>query len=120
MDSSFMAFRALSGRCSAASANPNPGSLACGVKQWQTTRLLRYTFPMPRKAGTFQVNRILCGDALLLIPTLANRSVALALSSPPYAMQRKRQYGGVPEKDYPSWMCRVMAALRPKLTSDGS
>src|ERR1035438_3093411 len=67
------------------------------------------------KAGT-----IICGDALTLIPTLPNRSVNLVLTSPPYAEQRKRQYGGVPEKDYPAWMCRVMAALRPKLAADGS
>ena len=67
------------------------------------------------KAGT-----VICGDAATLISTLPDRSVNLCLTSPPYAMQRKRQYGGVPEKDYPAWMCRVMAALRPKLTDDGS
>ena len=75
---------------------------------------------MPRHAGTLQVNRIVCGDALTLIPTLQDRSVALALFSPPYAMQRRRQYGGVPENEYPAWMVAVMAALRPKLTHDGS
>src|SRR5579863_729658 len=63
---------------------------------------------------------VVCGDALKLIPTLRDGSVSLFLTSPPYAMQRKRQYGGVAEKDYPDWMCRVMAALRPKLTDDGS
>jgi site-specific DNA-methyltransferase (adenine-specific)/site-specific DNA-methyltransferase (cytosine-N4-specific) len=35
-------------------------------------------------------------------------------------MQRNRQYGGVAEKDYPAWMCRVMAGLKPKLAPDGS
>jgi DNA modification methylase len=67
------------------------------------------------KAGT-----IICGDALTLIPTLPDRSVNLCLTSPPYAMQRRRQYGGVSEDQYPAWMCRVMAALRPKLAADGS
>ena len=66
------------------------------------------------------MNRIVCGDALSLIPTLPNRSVALALFSPPYAMQRRRQYGGVAEQDYPAWMTAIMSALRPKLTGDGS
>lgn len=51
---------------------------------------------------------------------LPDRSVNLCLTSPPYSLQRNRQYGGVAEKDYPDWMCRVMAALRPKLTDDGS
>jgi hypothetical protein len=64
----------------------------------------------PPDAGT-----VICGDALALMPTLPDRSVALALFSPPYAMQRRRQYGGIPEEDYPQWMCRVMAALRPIL-----
>ena len=67
------------------------------------------------KAGT-----LICGDALALIPTLRNGSVNLCLTSPPYAEKRKRQYGGVPEADYPAWMVAVMAALRPKLTCDGS
>jgi DNA modification methylase len=67
------------------------------------------------KAGT-----VICGDAATLISTLADRSVNLCLTSPPYAMQRRQQYGGVAEKDYPAWMCGVMAALRPKLTDDGS
>jgi len=66
------------------------------------------------------MNRIVCGDALLLIPTLPDRSVQLVLTSPPYAMERRRQYGGVPEKEYPAWMVAVMAALRPKLTGNGS
>ena len=75
---------------------------------------------MPRHAGTLQVNRIVCGDALALIPTLQDRSVNLCLTSPPYAMQRRSQYGGVTETEYPTWMCRVMASLRPKVTNDGS
>ena len=67
-----------------------------------------------------RLGQLLCGDALSLIPTLPDRSVNLCLTSPPYAMQRKRQYGGVAEKDYAAWMTKVMAALRPKLTNDGS
>lgn len=63
---------------------------------------------------------VACGDALALIPTLPDRSVDLCLTSPPYAMQRQRQYGGVSEDDYPEWTCKWMAALRPKLTSNGS
>ena len=62
----------------------------------------------------------MCGDAMTLIPTLPDRSVHLCLTSPPYAMQRRRQYGGIAESEYPAWMCRVMAVLKPKLTDDGS
>jgi len=81
--------------------------------------------PIPNhsKAGFAQrpiTDAVLCGDALKLIPTLPDRSVNLALFSPPYGMQRNRQYGGVAEKEYPAWMCRVMAAIRPKLAEDAS
>jgi site-specific DNA-methyltransferase (adenine-specific) len=65
-------------------------------------------------------NKIVCGDALSLIRTLPDRSVNLCLTSPPYAMQRRRQYGGIAEKEYPAWMCRWMSALGPKLTEDAS
>ena len=75
---------------------------------------------MRNRSEATAAGKVICGDALMLVPTLRNESVALALFSPPYAMQRKRQYGGVPEDEYPAWMCRVMAALRPKLTNDGS
>src|ERR1035438_3762923 len=68
----------------------------------------------PPDAGT-----VICGDATTLISTLPDRSVDLCLTSPPYAMQRRRQYGGVPENEYPACMCQVMAALRPKVTEDG-
>ncbi len=64
--------------------------------------------------------KIVYGDALSLIPMLPDRSINLVLTSPPYAMQRKRHYGGVPESQYPAWMVSVMAALRPKLKKDGS
>lgn len=81
-----------------------------------SAKAVRYVLFMRQpKTGT-----VICGDALTLIPTLRNGSVSLCLTSPPYAEQRKRQYAGIPEKNYPAWMCRVMAALRPKLTADGS
>jgi DNA modification methylase len=35
-------------------------------------------------------------------------------------MRRRRQYGGVFEAEYPAWMMAIMAALRSKLTHDGS
>jgi site-specific DNA-methyltransferase (adenine-specific) len=66
------------------------------------------------------MNTVLQGDALDLIPSLPSRGVNLVLTSPPYAMQRKRQYGGVAEREYPTWMCPVMEAIRPKLKDDGS
>jgi len=63
---------------------------------------------------------LLPGDCLEQIPLLKDRSIQAVITSPPYAMQRKRQYGGVLEKDYPKWMVCVFNAIKPKLTKDGS
>lgn len=63
---------------------------------------------------------IIHGDCLDVMPTLAPDSVDAVVTSPPYAMQRKKQYGGIPEKDYPAWTVAWLAALRPALRERGS
>lgn len=60
------------------------------------------------------------GDALAVLPTLAPDSIDAVVTSPPYAEQRKRFYGGVPERDYPEWTVAWLAALRPALKERGS
>jgi site-specific DNA-methyltransferase (adenine-specific)/site-specific DNA-methyltransferase (cytosine-N4-specific) len=66
------------------------------------------------------MNTVVQGDAVDLIPSLPNRGVSLFLFSPPYAGSRAESYPTIAEKDYPAWMVSVMAAVRPKLTPDGS
>ena len=57
---------------------------------------------MRRSSEPSDAGRVICGDALALIPTLPDRSINLCLTSPPFAMQRNWHYGGVPENDYPA------------------
>jgi len=66
------------------------------------------------------VNQVVCGDALNLIAQLDDNSINAVITSPPYAEQRKQQYGGISEDDYPVWFVSIMTALRSKLTEDGS
>ena len=47
-----------------------------------------------------QIHNIDCFDG---IKQLEDNSISLVITSPPYAMQRKYQYGGIHEKDYPQW-----------------
>jgi site-specific DNA-methyltransferase (adenine-specific) len=63
---------------------------------------------------------VIHGDCLNVMPTLAVDSVDAVVTSPPYAMQRKKQYGGIPEADYPAWTVAWLAALRPALKERGS
>ena len=63
---------------------------------------------------------ILHGDCVEVLPTLAPASVHAVVTSPPYAEQRKKQYGGIPEREYPAWTVAWMAALRPALAPGAS
>jgi site-specific DNA-methyltransferase (adenine-specific)/site-specific DNA-methyltransferase (cytosine-N4-specific) len=57
------------------------------------------------------------------IPNLSqsyNQFVDTVITSPPYAEQRKHQYGGIPEKEYPEWTVSWMEQIKTILKDDGS
>ena len=68
----------------------------------------------------FDPNQIYEIDAQTGIKYLHDASVELILTSPPYALRRARQYGGIPEQDYPDWMVSILDSVKPKLTKQAS
>ena len=60
------------------------------------------------------------GDCMEVLPRLPKGSVDAIVTSPPYAMQRAKQYGGVPEEEYPAWTVGWCNAARSALTERGS
>ena len=81
------------------------------------------------KAGEiFKVGEhvIICGDCRE--PDTWRRLLAAAVvdkvngvfTSPPYAMQRKEQYGGVPTDQYVEWWTAVQSNAKAHLAADGS
>ena len=60
------------------------------------------------------------GDCAEVMRTLPTESVDSIVTSPPYAMQRKTAYGGIPEADYPEWTVAWMKEARRILKPDGS
>jgi DNA modification methylase len=52
--------------------------------------------------------------------TLPPKSIHAVVTSPPYANQRQRQYGGISEVDYPAWTVEWMDKVRPTLVDGGS
>src|SRR6185437_10348404 len=70
-----------------------------------------------------EIQKILHGDCLTILPELYLRYgefADLAITSPPYAEQRKTAYGGISEKDYPEWMLSVARECMKVLKSSGS
>ena len=60
------------------------------------------------------------GDCIEVMRTFPAESVDAIITSPPYAEQRKRTYGGIPEKDYPEWTVAWMKEAWRVLKPDGS
>lgn len=67
-----------------------------------------------------QINTVVHGDCAKMIPRLPDKSVNLALCSPPYSEQRKGMYPGVSEHAYPGFTVNWMEKLSAKLADDGS
>lgn len=60
------------------------------------------------------------GDSRELIEELADDSVNLVLTSPPFALQRQKDYRELSQAEYVDWLAGFAKALLPKLKEDGS
>lgn len=63
---------------------------------------------------------IIHGEIENSLEDLPDKSIDLVFTSPPYAEQRKKQYGGVTEDEFPSWVVSWMDKLKPKMRTGGS
>lgn len=61
-----------------------------------------------------------CIDGMKDLQRMYGRFVDCVVTSPPYAEQRKNQYGGIRESDYPLWTLNWMNVLEPLLADDAS
>jgi site-specific DNA-methyltransferase (cytosine-N4-specific) len=61
-----------------------------------------------------------CGDSLELLETLEDGSVNLVMTSPPFALQRKKEYGNRDQHEYLDWITQFAAVVYRKLRDDGS
>jgi DNA modification methylase len=60
------------------------------------------------------------GDALDLLNELDDESINLVFTSPPFALQRQKEYGNRSEADYVDWLIEFAALVKKKLRADGS
>ena len=69
---------------------------------------------------TMKLNQIYHNDCLKMLKQLDDNSVDLIVTSPPYADNRKKTYGGVPIKNYVDWFLPISAELKRVLKPNGS
>ncbi|MCI0737723.1 MAG: site-specific DNA-methyltransferase [Gemmataceae bacterium] len=60
------------------------------------------------------------GDAFAVLPTLADESVALVFTSPPFALRRQKAYGNVSAAEYVDWFWPLAEQIHRVLRTDGS
>ncbi len=61
-----------------------------------------------------------CGDSRDLLAGLEDDSVNLVITSPPFALQRQKEYGNVDQSDYVDWLTGFARLVHKKLRKDGS
>jgi len=61
-----------------------------------------------------------CGDSLELLARLEDNSVNLVMTSPPFALQRKKEYGNKEQHEYLDWITEFAKLVHQKLRDDGS
>src|SRR5215213_8481942 len=59
-------------------------------------------------------------DSLDLMAAMPEASVNLVMTSPPFALQRKKEYGNVDAEEYVEWLIPFAEQIRRLLTVDGS
>ena len=60
------------------------------------------------------------GDSLDLLGALPDSSVNLVLTSPPFALQREKEYGNKAQAEYVAWLAQFARLVQRKLKDDGS
>lgn len=61
-----------------------------------------------------------CGDSLELLSQVPDDSVNLVMTSPPFALQRKKEYGNKDQGEYIDWLSGFAKIVLKKLRPDGS
>ncbi len=74
----------------------------------------------PRPLYKTSLGAAYCGDARDLLAGLPDESVDLVLTSPPYALHFKKEYGNVDKADYVAWFRPFAAEIRRVLAPHGS
>lgn len=69
---------------------------------------------------TLKLNTIVHSDCIEYMKSLPDSCIDLVVTSPPYAEQRSKTYGGINEKDYPEWMQCVGREIYRVLKPTGS
>lgn len=76
--------------------------------------------PSTKPAYTTEFGEAYIGDSLELLSQFEDESINLVMTSPPFALQRKKEYGNKEQHEYVAWLSQFAEIVLKKLTPDGS
>lgn len=84
--------------------------------------VIKYDCMIEREDYIYKTNfgKAFHGDSLDLIPQLEDNSIDLVMTSPPFALLRKKEYGNKEQNEYVEWLAKFGELILPKLKEDGS
>lgn len=71
-------------------------------------------------AYTTELGSAFIGDSRALLADLDDNSINLVITSPPFALQRKKEYGNRAQNEYVDWLAEFASLVHTKLRTDGS
>lgn len=79
-------------------------------------------FSFLQKQPAYQTNlgATFCGDSLELLKHIPDSSINLVITSPPFALQRQKEYGNKSQSQYVAWLGEFAKIIYQKLRDDGS
>ncbi len=66
------------------------------------------------------LGKCICGDSLSILKEFKDDSIDLLLTSPPFALQRQKEYGNQAETEYVDWFLQFASIAKQKLKATGS
>jgi len=64
--------------------------------------------------------QVVVGDSIELMQNLPNDSINLVITSPPFALQRQKEYGNKTQSEYVEWLLKFTSEIKRILKEDGS
>lgn len=81
----------------------------------KNTKMFENKFLYKTKKG-----KAIVGDSLELMKSLPDNSINLVMTSPPFALQRPKEYGNKYQADYIDWILEFTKEVKRVITQDGS
>jgi len=95
-------------------------SLLCAISPGSTTKVSESSVGLPKPYYSTSLGATYLGDALGLLGYLESRSVNLIVTSPPFALKRKKEYGNVDAGAYVEWFLPFAREFFRVLKDNGS